>query len=161
MPSIYYSWFRIGNCRIFGPPIFQGRPEYTQITTIYMHLLIEIRHVRMQWPWELYWGEKKFNCILEIYIFRNSLQRFWVSWRVDFWGFGCPKDAQTPCLLAETMLLVLVAPDLIKKLSGLGWGSYSVVLLDVLVPQTCCWLSCNKIVDGIFSRHYWYEISSA
>ena len=36
-------------CKIFGCPIFQGGPQYTQITTIVMYLLVEIRHyVHMQ-----------------------------------------------------------------------------------------------------------------
>ena len=36
---------QIGNCQIFGLPIFQGRPKYSQVTTINMYLFIEIRHI--------------------------------------------------------------------------------------------------------------------
>ena len=35
---------KIGNCRIFGHPIFHGRPQYTQILNLNMYLLIGIRH---------------------------------------------------------------------------------------------------------------------
>ena len=35
---------KIGICQIVGHPIFQGRPQFTKITTIDMYLFIEIRH---------------------------------------------------------------------------------------------------------------------
>ena len=35
---------KIGNCEIFGRPIFQGRTLYTLITTINIYLIIKIRH---------------------------------------------------------------------------------------------------------------------
>ena len=34
---------KIGKCKLFGHPIFQGRPQYTLVTTINMYLLI--RHI--------------------------------------------------------------------------------------------------------------------
>ena len=40
----FRNWLpKIANCQVFGHPIFQKRPQYTQITTINMYLLIEIR----------------------------------------------------------------------------------------------------------------------
>ena len=38
---------KIANCKIFGLPIFQGRPYYTQITTIniaHLHVHIKMGH---------------------------------------------------------------------------------------------------------------------
>ena len=42
---------------------------------------------------------KKFNYKLEIEIFRNSSQKYWVSWGVLFKGLGVQKGTQTPCWL--------------------------------------------------------------
>ena len=37
----FRNWLpEIANCKIKGRPVFQGRPQYT----LYMYLLIEIRH---------------------------------------------------------------------------------------------------------------------
>ena len=35
---------KIGNCKILGCPLFQGRPQYTRILAKDMYLLIEISH---------------------------------------------------------------------------------------------------------------------
>ena len=41
----FRNWVpKIGDCKMFGCTLFPGRPQYTQISTINMHLLIEIRH---------------------------------------------------------------------------------------------------------------------
>ena len=56
-------------------------------------------------PWELYTEVEKiykikiFIYMLEIYIFRNSLQNILDVLKGDFCEFGCPNDAQTPCWL--------------------------------------------------------------
>ena len=43
--SGFRNWVpKIVNCEIFGCLIFQGRPQYTQIKTINMYLLHEIKH---------------------------------------------------------------------------------------------------------------------
>ena len=70
----------MGNCKVFGCPIFQGRPQYTQITTINMCLLNEIEHVHI------------YNAIK--ILFKNLI--FALDWHFenflpnDFWGpAGC------------------------------------------------------------------------
>ena len=43
--SGFRNWVpEIVNCKTFGHPTFQRSMQYTQITTINMHLIIEIRH---------------------------------------------------------------------------------------------------------------------
>ena len=55
----------------FGYPISQGRPQYSQITTMNTHLLVEIRHELLM----NYIEVKKFNNdSIKIDIFSNSSQ---------------------------------------------------------------------------------------
>ena len=56
----FRNWVpKIGNCKTFGCPIFQRRPEYIQITTINMYLL-EIRHTILMICRGIYiWARKK------------------------------------------------------------------------------------------------------
>ena len=42
---------------------------------------------------------RNFKHMLEIDILRNNFPTNMVTLRGDFWGFGCPKEAQTPCWL--------------------------------------------------------------
>ena len=49
LASRVFTWIRnwvpkFVSCKILGYPSFQERPQYTQITTVNMYLLIEIRH---------------------------------------------------------------------------------------------------------------------
>ena len=36
---------KIENCKIFGCPTFSGRPLYTQVTTVNLHLFIKISYI--------------------------------------------------------------------------------------------------------------------
>ena len=66
---------KIDNCESFGHSIFQGRSQYTQITTINMYLLIKTNHnILKQYHWN-YIEVRKISYMLEIDIFRNSPQR--------------------------------------------------------------------------------------
>ena len=64
--------------------IFQGEPQYTQISTINMYAFIKVRHaIIIQWhrnDMEM----KRFNYMLEIDILRNSSQIFLGSRRGAF-----------------------------------------------------------------------------
>ena len=52
---------KIGNCNILGLPIFQGRPQYTQFTTIYIYLLLmSLRYVYV-------FGNMSQNLILRVW----------------------------------------------------------------------------------------------
>ena len=66
---------KIDNCENFGRFIFQGRSQYTQITTINMYLLIKTKHSILKlYHWN-YIEVRKISYMLEIDIFRNSSQR--------------------------------------------------------------------------------------
>ena len=71
----FRNWVpKIGNCKTFGHPTFQLGPQYTQILTMKMYKLIEIRHNNNLMQCD---G----NYMLEIDILRNSSQN----------KFRCPK----------------------------------------------------------------------
>ena len=57
---------------------FQGRPRYTQFTPIHMYLLNEIKHTVHVQCHGIILRRKIFSYLLEINIFRNSSQTFWV-----------------------------------------------------------------------------------
>ena len=63
---------KIGNRKIFGRPVFQGKPPFTQITTINMHLLNEIKHGVHIHAHGNYIEVKNINDMLEIDLLRNS-----------------------------------------------------------------------------------------
>ena len=56
----FRNWVpKIGSCKIFGRPNFQGGSQYTHISTINMYKFIKIRHdIIKQCHFELY-GDKK------------------------------------------------------------------------------------------------------
>ena len=57
---------KIGICKILGNLVFQGRPQYTQITTINMYFLNEVLpYIRIQSHGN-YIEVKKINFMLEI-----------------------------------------------------------------------------------------------
>ena len=93
---------KIGNCKIFGRPNFQGGPQYTQISSINMYEFIKIRHDILVQCHGNYMEMKKFNYMLEIDIIRNSSQIFLGVLRDAFWVFGRPKR-HPDALLAKTM----------------------------------------------------------
>ena len=70
--------------KIFGCPIFQGRPQNTQIATINMYLLIEIRHDILIQCHGNFIELRKSNYMLEIYILRNFSQTILGVLRGDF-----------------------------------------------------------------------------
>ena len=61
----------VGNCKILGRPIFQGKIQHAQITTINMCLHIEIMLYILIQSHQKYIEVKKFNYVLEIGILRN------------------------------------------------------------------------------------------
>ena len=63
---------KIGNCKIFGRPNFQGESQRTPITTINMNKFIKIRHDIIKQCHGNYKEMKKFIYKLEIETFRNS-----------------------------------------------------------------------------------------
>ena len=71
---------KIANCTILERPVFQGRPQYTQITAIKMYSLIEIRqNVQKQCPGlntnsKCYWPHK--TNLLVMQNFKLVLQFF-------------------------------------------------------------------------------------
>ena len=78
------------------------RPEFTQITTIIMYLLIQINHNILLQCHGIYIGVKKINYTFKHVIFRNYTRNHIRIWVPDGWllrVFWCPKDAQTPCWL--------------------------------------------------------------
>ena len=66
---------KIGNCKIFGRPNFQGGPQYSQISTINMYEFVKIRHDVLIQRHGNYMEMRKFNYMLEIEILRNSSQK--------------------------------------------------------------------------------------
>ena len=67
---------KIGNCKIFGHPKFEGGPQYTHISTINMYKFIKRHDILIQCH-KNYMGMKQFSYMLEIDILRNSSQFFW------------------------------------------------------------------------------------
>ena len=82
---------KIGSCKIFGCPNFEGGSQYTHISTINMYKFIKIRHDIIKQCHGNYKEMKKINYKLEIEIFRNSPQFFLGVLRGSFHGFGRPK----------------------------------------------------------------------
>ena len=74
----------------FGVVFFKGGYD-THFKIINMHLLIEIRHSILRQYHENYIGMRK----IQFYILKNCSKRYVGVLRDDFWGFGCPNDAQT------------------------------------------------------------------
>ena len=70
-------------CKILGQPIFQERTQYTQITTMNMYLIIEIRH----------------NILNNVMGIMMSLKKIWLSWGVIFEDLGVQMTPTTPCWL--------------------------------------------------------------
>ena len=62
-----------------------------------MYLHIKIRHNVIIQCHGNYFKVENFNCMLEIDILRNYCPRDLSVLKSNFWGFGCPRDAQTPC----------------------------------------------------------------
>ena len=54
---------KIANCKILGHPILHGRPQYTQITTIKIYLLIELRYYFHVYVIGFILGFEKFNYV--------------------------------------------------------------------------------------------------
>ena len=67
-----------------------------------MYKFIKIRHDIIKQCHGNYKGMKKFNCKLEIEIFRNSTQKYLGVLRGSFNGLGCPKR-HPDALLAKTV----------------------------------------------------------
>ena len=67
---------KIGNCKIFGGPNFQGGQQCTQNSTINMYKFIKIRHDILIQCHGNYMEMRKFNYMLELEILRNSSQKF-------------------------------------------------------------------------------------
>ena len=89
-----YAQAKIGNCKILGHPIFQGRPQNTQITTIKMYLPNEIKqNFHIIQCHEIYIEVKRYS---EIDIFRNFSEKVLGVLRSDFWGFGCQIMPRRP-----------------------------------------------------------------
>ena len=63
---------KIGSCKIFGHPNFEGGSQFTNISTINMYKFIKIRHDIIKQCNGYYKEMKKINYKLEIEIFRNS-----------------------------------------------------------------------------------------
>ena len=73
----FRNWVpKIGNCKIFGRPNFEGGSQYTQISIINMYKFIKIRHDIVKQSHGIYREMKKFNYKLEIGIFINSTQKY-------------------------------------------------------------------------------------
>ena len=70
---------KIGNCKSFGLPKFEGGPQYTHISNINMYKFIKIRHDILIQCYGNYMEMKKVNYMVEIDILRNSSQFFGVS----------------------------------------------------------------------------------
>ena len=96
---------KIGNWQIFGHPIFQGRPQYTQITTIHMYLLVGIRHnILTQCHGIFFFKFENFNYnMLEIDDSRNLSPKSLVVLGVDFWVWM--SKWHPDAMLAKTMRL--------------------------------------------------------
>ena len=82
--SVLASWIRnwvpkIGSCKFFGRPNFQGGSQYTPISTINIYKFTRIRHDIIKQCHGNNKVMKKFNYKLEIEVFRNSTQKNWVS----------------------------------------------------------------------------------
>ena len=71
---------KIGNCKVLGVFFYQGRPQYTQISTLNMYLIIEIRYTILIICHGNYIKVKRFNCMLENVILRISSLKI-----------GCPE----------------------------------------------------------------------
>ena len=70
--AIETSCSKLAIIKFPGILFFQGRPQYAQITTLNMILLIEMTHNTLT---QCYWDStelKRLNCMLEINIDRNS-----------------------------------------------------------------------------------------
>ena len=97
---------KIGNCKIFGHPIFQGRPQYN-ITTINMYLFSEMRDNTFIKCHGSYIGLKK-NSIISLKMIFKKL--FIIHFGCPEGGFlsvcVCPNDTQM-FLLAKTMFTIL------------------------------------------------------
>ena len=98
---------KIGSCKIFGRPNFEGGSQYTHFSTINMYKFIKLRHDIIKQCHGNYKEMKKFNYKLEIEIFRNSAQNILGVLRGSFQGFGCPKR-HPDALLAKTMLCIQI-----------------------------------------------------
>ena len=86
------------NCQLpnFGRPVFQGRRQYTQITTIICVFTFEIS-INILWKCHgSYIRVKKLNWKWH---FEKLRTKNLGDLKGYFWGFGCPKNAQTPCWL--------------------------------------------------------------
>ena len=70
----------IGNCKIFGRPIFQGGPQYTRITTRNMYLLIEIMHNILVQCHGIYIEVKQNSYMFKNDILRDYSQKMGVLW---------------------------------------------------------------------------------
>ena len=140
---------KIDNSKLLGRSIFLVWTQYIEITTIGMHLLIEIRHwVLTQWHGN-YIEMNNSNCMPKIDILRNYSLKFMGVLRGDFWGFWCPKDTQTSwgvifeglgvqkspdALLAETMLRAASWARQAASRAILGWSTS---------PSRLFWLSAE------------------
>ena len=72
----YRNWVpKIDDCKKFWRPNFEGRPQFTQISTINLYRFVKIRHDILIQCHGNYMEMKKFNFMLEIDILRNSSQK--------------------------------------------------------------------------------------
>ena len=91
---------KIDNCKMLGHPLFQGKQQHTEVTTINIYSLIKIRHnIIIQYHGDYIEVEK-----IQLYAcnwhFKKILPKIYLGvLRSDFWGFGYSEDAQTPCWL--------------------------------------------------------------
>ena len=68
--------------------------------------------------------------------FKKFLTKYFVSWRVhDFWGFGCPNGAQTPCWLRLWIELRHISVNYIPK----GAFIKMVCIITRMILTHLCW----------------------
>ena len=101
--SMYWVWVPvITNHKMFRFLFFQERPQYTQITTTNIYLLIEVRHLILKQCHDTWL--KKFKYTFESDILRDYLPKDSGVLRGDFWEFECSNDAQMACWLRLWMV---------------------------------------------------------
>ena len=128
----YRNWVsKIGNCKLFWHPIFQGRPHCTHLTTIIIYLRWNINILCKG----NYIGVRKNRYMLKIDISRSSYQKTFGCPKGEFWCFGCPNDAQTPCWLRLTMGRTTARPTaiLLASFQFLVWSERS---QEVIIRQS-------------------------
>ena len=94
-PLPWFEWVpKIGCSKKCWRPIFQGRPQYTEIITMNKYFLIRIRYDILTQCHGNYIEVGKNN---------NHILRFdtktLLSPGGDLWGFECPNDTKMPCWL--------------------------------------------------------------